>query len=143
MAGWPPGTWWSAIVIASLAACSADNSAPHNRARTSGAATQRAPTDAPAANRSLKAPLPRIVIAMLDTGVDYNHVDQAANIWVNPTECNNNGLDNDNNGYVNDCHGINTITHTGDPMDDYFHGTHVAGTIGAVGNNAVGVTGIT
>ena len=83
-----------------------------------------------------------VVIAVIDTGVDYNHVDLAANMWVNPTECNSNGLDNDGDGYVNDCHGINAITHTGDPMDDYFHGTHVAGTIGAVGNNAVGVTGV-
>src|SRR5256885_1979473 len=83
-----------------------------------------------------------VVIAVIDTGVDYNHVDLAANMWVNPTECSNNGLDNDGDGYVNDCHGINAITHTGDPMDDYFHGTHVAGTIGAVGNNAVGVTGV-
>jgi len=83
-----------------------------------------------------------VVIAVIDSGVDYNHVDLAANMWVNPSECNTNGLDNDGDGYVNDCHGINAITHTGDPMDDFFHGTHVAGTIGAVGNNALGLTGI-
>lgn len=83
-----------------------------------------------------------VVIAVIDSGVDYNHVDLAANMWSNPTECNNNGIDNDGDGYVNDCHGINALTKTGDPMDDFFHGTHVAGTIGAVGNNAVGVTGV-
>jgi len=263
MAGWPARTWWSAALIASLAACSADNNAPLNSARTPAAASQgRKPTDTLAANRRFKAPSPRVVpgeylvkfraptgkayaasvlgasglhvkrtfasvpglhhvvaaagvssavmatqlahepsveyvepnfivraaaapndplfpqqwdlnntgqlggtsaarpdigalaawnittgsanvvIAVIDTGVDYNHVDLAANMWVNPTECNNNGLDNDGDGYVNDCHGINAITHTGDPMDDYFHGTHVAGTIGAVGNNAVGVSGV-
>src|SRR5882762_5955868 len=263
MGGWPARSWWSAIVIASLAACSVDNNAPLNSARTAAAASQGTkPTDTVTANRSFKAPSPRImpgeylvkfraptgrayaasvlaaaglnvkrtfvsvpglhhvaaaagvnpdviaaqlaqepsveyvepnfivraaaapndplfpqqwalnntgqlggtsaarpdigalaawtittgsanvVIAVIDTDVDYNHVDLAANMWVNPTECNNNGLDNDGDGYVNDCHGINAITHTGDPMDDYFHGTHVAGTIGAIGNNAVGVTGV-
>jgi hypothetical protein len=81
-----------------------------------------------------------VVIAVIDSGVDYNHVDLAANMWNNPGECDNSGQVND--GYVNDCHGINAITGTGDPMDDLFHGTHVAGTIGAVGNNAVGVTGV-
>jgi len=83
-----------------------------------------------------------VVIAVIDTGVDYKRVDLAANMWVNPTERNNSGLDNDGNGYVNDCHGVNAITHSGDPMDDYFHGTQVPGTIGAAGNSAVGVAGI-
>jgi len=83
-----------------------------------------------------------VVIAVIDSGIDYNHQDLAANIWVNSVECNTNGLDNDGDGYVNDCHGINAITGSGDPMDDFFHGTHVSGTIGAVGNNAVGVTGV-
>jgi len=263
MAGWPARSWGSAIVIASLAACSVDNNAPLNSAGTAAAASQGTqPTDTVTANRSLKAPTPRIVrgeylvkfraptgrayaasvlaasgfhvkrtfvsvpglhhvvaaagvssdvvaaqlasrpdveyvepnfivhasatpddplfsrlwalhntgqlggtstvypdigalaawdittgdpsvvIAVIDTGTDYTHPDLAVNIWVNQVECNNNGLDNDGDGYVNDCHGINAITHTGDPMDDYFHGTHVAGTIGAVGNNAVGVTGV-
>lgn len=85
---------------------------------------------------------PSIVIAVIDSGIDYNHEDLAANVWVNSLECNNNGLDNDGDGYVNDCHGINAITGTGDPMDDFFHGTHVSGTIGAAGNNAIGVTGV-
>lgn len=75
-----------------------------------------------------------IVVADIDTGVDYNHPDLAANMWVNP----NAGLD----GWVNDIHGINAITGTGDPMDDHGHGTHTSGTIGAVGNNGVGVAGV-
>src|SRR5262249_47372909 len=52
------------------------------------------------------------------------------------------GIDSDGNGYVDDCHGIDVLTGSGNPMDDNNHGTHVAGTIGAVGNNLVGVTGV-
>ena len=73
---------------------------------------------------------------------DYNHPDLAANMWVNPGEIPGNGLDDDGNGYIDDVHGINTITGSGDPMDDLGHGTHVAGTIGAVGNNGIGVVGV-
>jgi subtilisin family serine protease len=57
-------------------------------------------------------------------------------------DCNNNGIDDDGNGYVDDCHGIDTINNDSDPMDDNNHGSHVAGTIGAVGNNGVGVVGV-
>jgi len=84
----------------------------------------------------------KVIVAVSDTGIDYNHQDLKDNMWVNPFEIPGDGLDNDGNGYVDDVHGINAITGTGDPMDDNSHGTHCAGTIGAVGNNHVGVAGV-
>jgi subtilisin family serine protease len=85
---------------------------------------------------------PNQVVAVIDSGVDYWHEDLADNMWLNTAEVPNDGLDNDDNGYVDDIHGINAITDSGDPMDDDGHGTHVAGTIGAVGDNETGVTGV-
>jgi hypothetical protein len=76
----------------------------------------------------------RVVVAVIDTGVDYNHADLAANIWNNP----NAGRD----GFGNDIHGYDFANNDSNPMDDNGHGTHVAGTIGAVGNNGRGVTGV-
>ena len=83
-----------------------------------------------------------VVIGVIDTGIDYNHPDLAANMWVNPNEIPGDGIDNDGNGYVDDVHGINAIDGSGNPMDTGGHGTHVAGTIGAAGNNAEGVVGV-
>ena len=85
---------------------------------------------------------PDQLIAVIDTGVNYNHDDLEDNIWTNPGETPNNGLDDDGNGYVDDIHGWNCITETGDPNDDHFHGSHTSGTIGAVGNNGIGVAGV-
>ncbi len=84
-----------------------------------------------------------VVIAVVDTGVAYNHSDLSSNIWVNPgeTTCTD-GIDNDNNGYIDDCYGWDFIGDDNDPTDYNGHGTHVAGTIAAVGNNSTGITGV-
>jgi subtilisin family serine protease len=83
-----------------------------------------------------------IIIAIVDTGVRYTHEDLAANLWVNPGEIPRNGLDDDRNGYVDDVHGINAVTASGDPSDGYGHGTQVAGLAGALGHNGVGTAGV-
>ncbi len=83
-----------------------------------------------------------IVIAVIDTGVEYTHPDLAANIWKNPGEIPNNGIDDDRNGYIDDVNGWNFVSKNNKPMDDNGHGTHCAGTIAAVGNNNIGITGV-
>ncbi|MCC6512052.1 MAG: S8 family serine peptidase [Pirellulaceae bacterium] len=83
-----------------------------------------------------------VVVAVIDTGIDYNHVDLASNIWTNTDEVAGNGIDDDRNGYVDDTRGWNFVSDTNNPMDDNGHGTHVAGTIGAVGNNGLGISGV-
>lgn len=81
-------------------------------------------------------------VAVIDTGIDYFHEDLRENIWVNAREIAGNGLDDDGNGWVDDRHGYDFMNNDHDPMDDHMHGTHVAGTIGAQGNNQIGVAGV-
>ena len=83
-----------------------------------------------------------VIVAVIDTGIRTTHEDLRPNLWNNPGEIPGNGNDDDDNGFVDDVHGINTLDDSGSPEDDYGHGTHVSGILGAVGNNFVGVVGV-
>jgi len=82
------------------------------------------------------------VVAIIDTGINYNHQDLAANMWTNTGETNNNNIDDDGNGFVDDYYGYDFRYNDADPLDQNGHGTHTAGTVGAVGNNGLGVVGV-
>lgn len=82
------------------------------------------------------------IVGVLGSGIAYTHVDLAANRWTNPGEVCNNGVDDDSNGYKDDCYGIDAYLNSGNPLDDNGWGTHMAGIVGAVGNNAKGIAGV-
>ncbi len=83
-----------------------------------------------------------VVIAVLDTGVNYNHPDIAGNIWVNPGEIPDNNIDDDQNGFIDDINGWDFAYNDKSPLDDYGHGTMIASIIGSEGNNLQGIAGM-
>lgn len=86
---------------------------------------------------------PDVIVAVIDTGVNYKSKDLADNMWVNAAEQNGKkGVDDDGNGFIDDIHGYNFVKDNGDPLDDQGHGTHCSGTIGAVGNDNFGIVGV-
>lgn len=82
------------------------------------------------------------LVAVVDTGIDETHPDIAANLWSNPLEIPGNGIDDDGNGHIDDVIGWNFVNNNGSPHDGHGHGTHVSGTIAAIGNNSIGVIGV-
>ena len=103
--------------------------------RSRGGATRRASSNefVPVSLADIKATAawdlftgdPNLKVGVIDTGVDYNHPDLAANVWTNPGEIPGNQADDDNNGYVDDVHGYDFVNNDGDHFDDHYHGTHV------------------
>lgn len=85
----------------------------------------------------------KMVVAVIDTGIDFNHPDLKDNLWTNEAEAKGKpGVDDDGNGVIDDIHGFNAITGNGNAMDDQGHGSHCAGTIGAKGNDGKGIVGV-
>ncbi|MEM7010679.1 MAG: S8 family serine peptidase, partial [Verrucomicrobiota bacterium] len=110
----------------------------HNSGQSGG--TNDADIDGPEA-LDITSDASDVLVGVIDTGVDRAHPDLAANMWTNPLETPGNGVDDDNNGFIDDVNGWDFFDNDNDPTDGGSHGTHCAGTIGAVGNNGVGVVG--
>lgn len=87
-----------------------------------------------------------VIVAVIDTGIDYNHPDLKDNLWTNQAELNGKpGVDDDGNGIVDDIYGasfVDAAKPTGNPLDDHGHGSHCSGTIGATGNDGKGIVGV-
>lgn len=118
----------------------------HNGGQTPGqgliiGSTADADIDAPEA-WTISVGTSDVVVAIIDTGVDYTHPDLMANMWVNPGEVDGDGADNDGNGYIDDVYGIDVDDGDSDPDDTEGHGTHVAGIAAATGDNGRGITGV-
>lgn len=115
----------------------------HNTGQSGG--TSDADIDAPEA-WELFTGSSDIAIAIIDTGIDYAHVDLQSNVWANPGETGGgketDGIDNDGNGYIDDWRGWDFFNSDNNPIDDHSHGTHVAGIAGATGNNSLGMVGV-
>jgi len=85
----------------------------------------------------------KMIVAVIDTGVDFNHPDLKDNLWTNEAEANGKaGVDDDGNGVIDDIHGFNAIDGSGNAMDDHGHGSHCSGTIGAKGDDGKGIVGV-
>jgi subtilisin family serine protease len=111
----------------------------HNTGQSSG--LEDADIDAPEA-WSLSTGSRDVIVGVIDSGIDHFHPDLSANMWTNPGEIPGNGIDDDGNGYKDDLRGWDFYGDDDDPMDENGHGTHCAGTIGAVGDNGTGVAGV-
>ena len=111
----------------------------HNTGQSDG--TEDADIDAPEA-WNLETGSRDVLVGVVDTGLNYNHEDLASQAWINPNEIPDNGVDDDGNGYIDDWRGWDWVNDDNDPLDDHNHGSHCAGTIGAAGNNGLGVAGV-